>query len=437
MNEINEIIVYLDRAGLVLASVVVFLIGAFVYLQNRKSIINKTFAIMSFIFSVWGWGALFRHTTDNPLLFTISINFTRALAALAMLYVLYFILVFPKGKDLSAFKKFLLFTPSILITSSVLFTDMFVRGYDPLQKKVIFGPLEGLYLLYVLFYTVLSLTVILVKLIRYKGKEKEQVFLVAVAFFIGAIVSQFFALLLPQIGLVEFESLGRVIFIFTNSIIAYGIIRYKLFLITPQVAAEELINALGDILMVSNLRGEVIYRGNKLTGLKEEERKNCVEEALARSENEVFRLPVMGVPNNVSASFLLEGGGLVMVFDNISEVEREEEKERDLHKELSEKFKKERATRQVLQSLITGKNLGQTIKAAVAMLGNDPSATKALVKMEEIIKAKQHILDDVKRDKESLQKYLEEIKQVNRELVERELLMVDLKSKIKDLKSKE
>jgi hypothetical protein len=220
-------------------------------------------------------------------------------------------------------------------------------------------------------------------------------------------------------------------------IIAYAILRYRLFVVTTQVASEEIINALSRSLLVCNMNGEIIYQGEIKIEISEIEKMKIIGKVLEQGEIIEYKAIINKASYSISASLFQEGKGIVMVFDDVTQVEQEEEKEKSLYQKLNARYKKEKMIRELLQNMVTSSRIGESFVSAIEILGEEPEAMNALKKMVELVQGRKQLLEGIQTERSKLETKLDEIEKINKELVDRELKMIGIKRFIKELSEKE
>ncbi len=438
----TDTLFYLDIFGFILAGAVFFCIAVYVYFQNRSSIINISYAMMTFFLFLWAMGGLSRRIINNLDYIVMAHRGTYALAAVAIMYILYFNLVFPKNRDLPLWVKLLIAIPPGCLVVLLLFTDLLVKGFQPIGEKylsigsVIRGPWYDYFIGYSALYTFGSIAIILCKMFRSSGRERRLLYLIAGSFIFGSISAQFLNLWLPLVGLPYFESLSRVVLIPSFILIVYAIVTTRIFSITPEAVVEEILISLQDLILVSDLKGAVLY-GNKKMGLTEAEIIELVDGTVAQGFLSGHKTLIRGKLYSVSSRFVKDGGAVVMIFHDITEVEREEAAARKIHDELMNRLETEKRERDILGRLAIVRSddkIEQTLDLAMTALADVPRSTAVVEKMAELTRQRFRLLDQIKADKSALEARLLEISKANKESVQRELKMVELKEKIAELK---
>jgi len=142
-------------------------------------------------------------------------------------------------------------------------------------------------------------------------------------------------------------------------------------------------------------------------------------------------------PVIVSTAFIREGGGVVMVFHELSDVEKEADEERKASEILGKRLLKNKQIREVLAGMAATnqpEELDRIVNSAREIFGEDREAIRALETMASLIRGRIALLLQLQVDKINSEEKLKEIERVNREGVQRELQIIDLRDKIKEVK---
>ena len=440
-----RIIIYtIDIFMLVLACTYYNAVAVYIYLQNRRSIGNITFALMLFFLGQWALSHFFVVYNTNPQLTVMFYRWAFVPSVFVAAFVAYFILAYPKDQDIPNWAKILIFILPLLITFISLFTDLMIKDFQILDPnyiylgKRVYGPFYTVFILYQSIFVLGAVLIAVIKAVRSKGRNKIIMSYVATAFLISGIAGLMFAGWLPRIGLEMVYSLGPISSIFGVSLIAYAILKYGLFSVTPQVAAEEILGALGQSVLVCDVSGNIIYQGEETATLDLQQRKDVIKELIEKGDLFRHKIVLQGMPFNISASFFREGGGVVMLLYDVTELEEEGEKEAFAHDKLSKRYEKEKMTREILSRLISKENKDQILRSAVEIFGEDPETMRTLEHMANMIQGRKQMLAELEAGlkKKAIENdnSFKEIERINRELIQKELKMVEIKEKIAEVK---
>ena len=103
--------------------VISLLVGFFVYLKDRKKLLNKLLFSIAITFFVWTLLSLITWTNNNSSIIMLDWSFDGAVYILLCLLVLYFFYVFIDGKDVAISKKITFLTllvPVVILTPTRL-----------------------------------------------------------------------------------------------------------------------------------------------------------------------------------------------------------------------------------------------------------------------------------------------------------------------------
>jgi PAS domain S-box-containing protein len=210
-------------------------LGIFIYLKDRKSAINQSFAMILICVSFWSATFLIFSSLRSPAWVLFWRRTTPIGSALVAGYFYYFSLVFPKDHiPLSRWQKFLILSPGYVFALLSFFTPYLIDGYlirdlqHPFIGKPIFGPLYYLYALYLVIFFFLSLFNLFFKYLKSEGREKLQIFYVLFGMFLSITSGLVFSLFLPILGIAQFFTLGPPFALFLVGFITYAIVRHRL-----------------------------------------------------------------------------------------------------------------------------------------------------------------------------------------------------------------
>lgn len=232
-----------------------FILGVFIYLSNKKSIINFNFFIFSTTATIWGISMfLFRSFPDYG-----NALFARTLYASASMIpfvFLYFIRVFPtEAYSLSRRYIQVLSIPFLLIFSTSLVEDLLiisslkVLGGEP---EIIFHKgYHSIYALYINIYFAICYVILFLKLLRARGIERVQMAYVITGTLVGTIIGVSTNLVMPYLGDFSLNWMGQIGVISMVGAIAYSIMKHRLF--NMKVLATQFIVAVLCISMFTRL----------------------------------------------------------------------------------------------------------------------------------------------------------------------------------------
>lgn len=201
-------------------------IGLFVFLKNKKNIVNQVFFLFMFGISMWGIGYFIARISDQ-IYFWVRIAFTGA--ALLCSSFLHFSLVFPERKDIKINKIELIFI-YLPVFLSCIFMRLIVRmSYRlPIGFLNEYGPLYFLFIFYLISYFIGGLSHFIKRYKESFGVKKLQIKYLFWGSLLSFIIAMFTNVILPILGnsaLVEIGPSSTIIF---AAVTAYAILRHRL-----------------------------------------------------------------------------------------------------------------------------------------------------------------------------------------------------------------
>lgn len=439
----KEFVHYIDVLVLLLALLSLAGLGALVYLKNRSSLTNRNFMIVTVLLFIWTLATLFRLLNTDPGQVLFTFRLTHFLGTLSAAFIFYAALVFPGERDLRTIWKIVIFVPGAAIALVGLFSGLMIKDFIIADRAYLYagqmigGPWHNYYLIELAGSLLLAFLVLAVRVARRTGVERTKLTIVAAALSIGAVAVLLFSLLLPRLGISIFDALGPGSLTISMMFFAYAILRYGLFGITPQLAAAEILGVLGGAVVVSDLNGRVILAGDKKFTIGAQEMGRIVNKVAAQGYLSGYRSVIGDKPVMVSARFFGQGGCVVMVFHDITELEAAAEEERNAYHELAARLARQKALRESLVKLasaLSPEEIDRSLAAAGQLLGDDRAALRLIESLAGRAQEKRGLLAQIEADKKLLEPKLAEIELRHREGVQRELEMIELKERIRELK---
>ncbi|MEK9174935.1 MAG: ATP-binding protein [Patescibacteria group bacterium] len=220
-----------------------FLLGGFVYLQNKKEAVNKSFGIMTLLVGLWSISAfIFRAAPLNTLSFFFSYILYDAAALLPASFLL-MTLTFPPYSLLS--KKifsFLIIETTAIIwlvnTPDAIIQNLVVQNNE---KIILWGPYYFIYVLHQILFFFIGYLVLAKKFLKATGIEKQQVKYIILGTILPANGALTTNLMLPWLfnNYSYYTWLGQIFMIFLVLFSGYAIVKHHLFNI--KVIATELL----------------------------------------------------------------------------------------------------------------------------------------------------------------------------------------------------
>lgn len=265
-----------------LTAVAPLFMGNFVYYQNPRSVVNRAFFFCCLAFTYLGFVEFeFRRaeTYDNAFLWMKL----QSVWPLMLSVVFHFLLVFiEKSKQIKKGHIFaLLYLPALLF---FLFEAVDITLIKPI--KTYWGwtytyPLKSISFILPIVWIYGVSILLLYFAIRYHRKstdevKKSQIQLLIIGFSFPLISVLVSWVIFPYLEIIVPDLTVSGLFI-TNVFIGYGIWKYKLFTLTPAVAAETILSTMADALFLVSTAGKIVstnkaacrllrYQEDELTG---------------------------------------------------------------------------------------------------------------------------------------------------------------------------
>ncbi len=202
------------------------LLAIFVLGKNPKSISNRYFSLFTFSVTFWGIGLLMTQMTGKM----IWAEITFAFGILMGLSFVLFSYVFPRTD-----KKIPLYVYIIFLIPAVLFLGLLpsgsiIKGFqiigDSLKPEL--GPLYGFFMSYVVLSVIYGIGLLIIRWRRATGITKMQFRYLGAGFALFSMGAVLTNIILPAIGIYQFNNLGPSLSITVVIFTAYSITRYRL-----------------------------------------------------------------------------------------------------------------------------------------------------------------------------------------------------------------
>jgi PAS domain S-box-containing protein len=268
------------------AAVSIFL-GTFVLYQNPKNKINRLFFLLCLIICYTAFaefGLRYASSIDDAYAW-LKIGVLWPFAFPAMLhFTLYF------TENTKSLKSKLVYLAAYIIALATVILNMTIGfiTHEPIKafwgwtyktpERTLFQIIYGCYIGIIIF---LSFYLCLRYYLKTnESSKKNQAKYVTIGFFISFIIGFIAEGLLPSLK-VQFPELSSSGFVITSGLIAYAIIKYRLFMLTPLVAAENIISTMVGYLALLNPDGKILnvnqslistlkYKSDELIGMPAE-----------------------------------------------------------------------------------------------------------------------------------------------------------------------
>jgi len=248
-------------------------LAAFVLYKNPKSILNRTCSILMLCFAFWNFGDIIVQNPDSSITKS-TVVVMQNIASIGWLSfasaILCFSIAFSKRERLLK-KKWFLFLVFILPLFFVYKQWTNCLTINPIRQSYgwSYSWTETIWtFLFYVYYSIFTfLSIYFIYLYGRKTKniiEKKQANIITFSIISSLIIGTIFDVVIPELGIRTVPSLGNIfIFIFAIGLF-YAIVKYRFLIITPAIAAENIISAMDEFLILLNHEG-VILTVNKAT----------------------------------------------------------------------------------------------------------------------------------------------------------------------------
>lgn len=203
----------------------------FVYLNNRRSMQNITFAAFLLCVASWVLSLVFADNSSSLMVVSFASRWAYVSAVLMLLSLLYFSYIFPNSNFRVSKKILLAFgIPSIVMLvftpSKYLIENVKIESYG---ANVITGPLYYIFFVYFLVYLTLSIYNFINSNRKAKGVEKRQVQFLLYGILVSAVIAAITNLVLVFVGISSLGYLGPPALLIFIGLTAYAMVRHSLF----------------------------------------------------------------------------------------------------------------------------------------------------------------------------------------------------------------
>ncbi len=242
-------------------------LAVFVFYKDTKSILNWTCSILLLCFALWNFGDIIIQNPDRSIT-KGTVEIMQNISSIGWLSfasaILCFSLAFSKKEKLLKKKWFLFF---------VFIVPLFFI-YKQWTNCITINPIRQsygwsyswtdtiwTYLFYVYYFMFTLLSIFLTYFYGRKTKkinEKKQAKIILLSVIVGLILGTLFDIVFQELGMYNIPTLGNLfIFIFAVGLF-YAIVKYRFLIITPAIAAENIISAMDEFLILLNQEGNIL-----------------------------------------------------------------------------------------------------------------------------------------------------------------------------------
>jgi len=311
---------------------------AFILWKNPKSLFNRVFAALLACFVVWSFGSIFIH---NPRSSKDTVMIFDNIGSIGWIsfasFFLWFALIFTEKKKIL---KTRIIYPLIFILPLLLiykeWTGFLVVDY--IKQSWGWGSvwLDSIwtYLFYLYYLSFIAIGLYLILNFGRKTKEpikKKQAKIIFFSALISLVFSTLTDVILPELNIRTIpSSLGNVITFIWASGIVYAIAKYKLMVITPAAAAENIVSTIADSLILLDREGNITTVNKAtldLSGYGKDELKEKSVEVLFREKDFKNTLLIKAIKGEIIRNYELifktkTGDNIPVIFSSSTMVDK-------------------------------------------------------------------------------------------------------------------
>jgi PAS domain S-box-containing protein len=286
------------------ASAISITLGISVYLLNRKALINKLFMGMMLFNAYWAF-VTFMMSQSPTLVGAIFWNKVLFLWPILVALMLHFTLAFTENELLKNKLVYVaLYFPALLFSLIDLTTNwistapaLTLWGYMPsIPIDSVVSRLDGIWAAVISLLVLFFLASYHSKVID--RKRKQQTKFMAAGLAVPIVISLLTDSIFPVLG-IEFPVLGSISGTITSVLIVLAILKYDLFSLRPEVAAENVFSTMPDSVILVSLKGNITKVNRAFLELT----RYSENELLGTSITEMLKKT--GVENKESASQIM------------------------------------------------------------------------------------------------------------------------------------
>jgi len=249
-----------------ISAVITYGLGIFVYAKNPSSTVNRLFLAAMLAGTYWAIGEfmIWQSTGYEIVNFWLKAS---GFWPLAIAFFMHFILAFtnhPAARDKNRlWLLLLLYLPASIFSLLGIFTDLIYTVRFHPEIGYIYVPVSGSLahqaaIAFIVIVMAYAISVGFVSWLRTgDGDLRRQYFLVTISIVIVVMSGALSGLILPARGiyLPNLVFIGMILFSF---IIAYAIIRYRLFTLSPETAVSEILRTMPDGLILADMDDRIV-----------------------------------------------------------------------------------------------------------------------------------------------------------------------------------
>ncbi|MFH1618139.1 MAG: histidine kinase N-terminal 7TM domain-containing protein [Candidatus Margulisiibacteriota bacterium] len=434
---------YIDITLLFTTTVYMFMLGQYILFKNRYSRNNQGFAFLLGGLFLWNAATLIKVINQDPGLQLFIVRALYAVSPITFAGVFTFILIFPEGKKLSIWAKTALILITVFfMTATVFFPASMVKDIvitNPsllYTAKVIGGPLFLSFNLYMMFIIIATVLLSAIKYFLSKGKERRTMRIITFGFVVAGFADIFFQLLPRLFGFSVLASIFPVSLIIALTTTAYAVVYLKAFSITPAVAQEEMLNALSNSILLTDLEGIFLLKNDLAKDTDPAVIKKIIDAVIRNGSLLDYYIEIGKNKFTASANFIKEGNAILILLHNITHIESNLEKEKEDKAIISAKLKKQEALKGIvfdIASLNSADDIKLATENAIKTFHDDPTSSAIISNLGRKSLARINYTKELEQKRLVLEKKALEESSNNNEIMQKELEKNELVEKIRGM----
>jgi len=315
-------------------------LAIFVLYKDPKSLLNKACSALMICFAVWNFGDIFLHNPDSTITQGMAaiIQNISSVGWLGFASAIFcFSLIFSKREKLLK-NKWFLFLVFIFPLFFVYKQWTNCLTMNPIRQSYgwLFAWKDTIwtYLFYAYYFIFTLLSLYFIYFYGRKTKkiiEKKQAQIISQSVIASLIVGTIFDVVIPKLGIYSIPTIGDLfIFIFAVGLF-YAIVKYRFLTITPAIAAENIISAMDEFLILLNQEGNILTVNKATLDSLQYEQKEIEGKSVTLlfqednfKKNILEKITKKEVIKNHDSSFITKNGKKVPIIYSSSPLKDEE-----------------------------------------------------------------------------------------------------------------
>ena len=249
------------------AFLVCLFVAGFIIYKDPVSLLNRSCSVLMICYALWNFGDILVHDTD-PVITEITVKIIQDIASVGWIgfasAIFCFSLVFSKREKL--LKKIWVLLPVFLVPLFFIYKQ--ISGCltinptrEPYGWSFEWAETIWTYLFYCYYISITIVSVLIFYLYGRKTikiNEKKQAKIVVITMVIGVFLGTLSDVVIEELGFQHFPPMADLLaFMFAIGVM-YAIYKYRFLTITPTIAAESIISAMDEILILLNRDGNIL-----------------------------------------------------------------------------------------------------------------------------------------------------------------------------------